>query len=636
MNGDCVGRPQRRTYIILGLILTAGLVIRLVCLPYIFAPFPADAQYYYHVAENVAQGRGVVTDYAWIYARGVPDSLPMPANGYWMPGMSLYLVAWFKLFGVNLIVGKVANVLLGVIFLALIWWVGRELTGSEGAALLGAALAAVDPYFVSGSTTPDASLPQGLFAAGSLLCMFYGVRRNPKWFALAGLLAGLAHFMRNDGALLLPCFGLYCVAAYRGRWLKCRPHHLLYFCAPYALVVAPWLIRNTIMFGSPSPPELSRLLYLPKYLDIFRADLSTITVDQWLERHQGWAGVLAYDILVFVRIVQWLVGKGVNALLLFIIPFLCLRRTAVARPYLYMFGVLVFVYTFVMPEVGVKGSYTRSFPSLYPLIFGAAAGGVWMAARWLADRWEKLSRPLATALCATGVLTFAFARMGLLLTHQYQQVSVYPYIADANLLRAFFATSSTPDLPVITDDPWCLNWVTKRKGLMMPAEGTQMAFRIARKLNARYLILPGKFRETYPEVGECIDNGTLSAVRWMPTLAAYGGLQIYDLWLTEGRRLNVEGMEAAKAGNYPLAIQRFEAGARLVADYDRPARAMDENLTKARYEYGCQLEATGELNEALAQYRMAEVGAPAGLDIDALAARRQALERKLTPPQKRA
>jgi 4-amino-4-deoxy-L-arabinose transferase-like glycosyltransferase len=636
MNDRSVGRPRRETYLILGLILAAGLVIRLICLPYIYAPFPADAQYYYHVAENIAEGRGVVTDYVWIYARGVPDSLPMPANGYWMPGMSLYLVPWFKLFGVGLIVGKLANVLLAVVFLALIWWVGRELTGSDGAALLGAALAAVDPYFVSGSTTPDASLPQGLFAAGCLLCMYYGVRKHPNWLALSGLLGGLAHFMRNDGALLLPVFGLYCIAAYRGRWHNCRPRHLLYFLVPYALVVAPWLIRNTIVFGSPSPPELSRLVHLPKYLDIFRADLSTITVSQWLERHDGLAGVLAYDILVFARIIEWLVGKGVNALLLFIIPFLWLRRTAVARPYLYMFGVLMFVYTFVMPEVGVKGSYTRSFPSLYPLIFATAGGGVWMAGQWLADRWKRVSRPLALAVCSIAVLAFAFTRMGLLLTHQYKQVSIYPYIANADLLRAFFATSSTPDLPVLTDDPWCLNWVTKRKGLMMPAEGMEMAREISRKLNARYLILPGKYRKTYPEITECIEDGTLSAVRAMPTLAAYGGLQIFDLWLTEGRRLNTEGMQAAEQGDYPRAIQCFAAAAKLVRDYERPSRVMAENLTKAHYRYGRQLEKAGKLNEALAQFHQAEEKAPPGYNIDALIAHREGLERRLNRRQENA
>lgn len=629
MNDRPLGRPQRTTWIILGLILVTGLIVRLVCLPYIYAPFPADAQYYYHVAENIAQGRGVVTDYVWIYARGVPDSLPMPANGYWMPGMSLYLTLWFKLFGASLMVGKGANVLLSIVLLGLVWWVGRELTRSEGAALLGTGLAAVDPFFVSGSTTPDASLPQGLFAAGALICMYYGFRRNPKWLLLAGLLGGLAHFMRNDGALLLIVFGLCAIAAIRGRWYKGRLHHLLYFVVPYALVVAPWLIRNTFVFGSPSPPGLDRLMYLPKYLDIFRADLSSITVGQWLERHEGWSGVLAYDILVAVRIVQWLVGKGVNALLLFIIPFLLLRRTPVARPYLYMAGVLAVVYTFVMPEVGIKGSYTRSFPALYPLIFPAAAGGVWMLAEWVASRWRLLSRPLAIAACSSLVLAYAFGRMGLLLTHQYEEVSVYPYIANGNLLRAYFSASRAPEQPILTDDPWCLNWVTGRKCLMMPAEGLDMGFEVGRKLNVRYLVLPGKYRETYPEVTEAIADGRLAAVRRMPTLAAYGGLQVFDFWLVEGRQLNNKGMQAAKNGDFPQAIECFEAAAKLIADYPRPSRATAENLTKAHYEYGRDLEEAGQPEQALEHYRAAEESAPLNYDIAALVERRQALEQRM-------
>jgi hypothetical protein len=121
---------------------------------------------------------------------------------------------------------------------------------------------------------------------------------------------------------------------------------------------------------------------------------------------------------------------------------------------------------------------------------------------------------------------------------------------------------------------------------MIPTDGQTTLMEVARRLRVRYLVMPGAFRRTYPGFQEALDREQIAAVREMPTLAAYAGLQIFDLQagplLAEGRRLNQAGRDAARRGDYAEAEARFEAALKLLAEYPRPAEVLRKNLAQAR------------------------------------------------------
>ncbi len=574
----------------------------------------------------------MVTDYVWMYARGVPDELPTPSNGYWMPGMSFYLVPWLKLLGPTFRASQIASLFLALPFIALVWLVGRELTGNEAAALVGAGIAAVDPGLVVLSITPDAAVLQGLFVAGSLLCMYYGFARNPHWLALAGLLGGLGHLTRNDGIVIVPVLFLCALAYRRGGQSRVRLAHLLYFLVPYGLVVAPWMARNALVFGSASPPDLLCVLFLPRYQDLFRADLSSITVQQWLTAHGGWGGVIRYDILVLLRIVQWLLGKAGHTLLIAAIPFLCVRRPAGGRPFLYMLGFISLAYSFVVPHVGLNGGYQRAFTSVMPLLFAAAAGGIWVVAECIQNRLPRVRRPAIVALVATLLLGHTAARFGFELLRAEKQIAVNPYVGNEGAIRAFFSTQP-PDRPVFADDPWHFGAITAKKCYQTPTDGMDKLLEVARRVDARYLLVMGISWNAYPGIQQALEENRIARVRELPTIARFGGLHIFDLesekLLAEGRRLNEAGRVAGARADYPKAIKNFESAAKLVADYVRPRRVVAGNLTKANYDYARKLEAEGRLREALARYKNAERRAPEGMDTAPIATRLEALQGRI-------
>jgi len=653
MGEPSIGRPTAGTWVILGLLIVAGLVVRMAAVPSMGAPFPADAAYYWDAARNVATGRGLVIDYVWMYDHGIPDRLPVPSHGYWMPGMSLYVSVWLRLLGTSWTAGQLAAVTLSVPFMFLVWLLGREVVGRDGPALLAVGIAAVDPTLVVTSITPNAAMLEGVLLGWGLLLLWWGLHRDPRWLWPAGLLAGLAQLSRNDAALVVPVAALVGVAWVRSG-LQARPRerpgkgvgrgatdlrgrrlaHALYWLVPYALVMGPWVVRNTLVFGSPSPPEQWRLMFLPHYHDIFRANLSSITIQEWLAVHHGWRGGLRYDLLVVLRMAEWMVGAGANTLLLFAAPYLWLRRPEMGRPYLYLFGLLCLVYGFVVPEVAIGGGYTQAFTSVLPLLYVAAAGGVCLAGEWVAARSARAGRAVATAVIGLALLGQTVVRLGSTLKHTSQQMLAVPVIMDQDLLRAFFQAHPPADEPVLVNEPWSFHPLTGRPCLMAPTDGIGKVMEVARWTGARYLVLTGEAEANrYPSVREAVAQGRLAVVRAMPTLAAYQGLHIIDLRseeaLAEARRGKQAGMRAAGRGDYPAAIAQLEAAARLVVDYPEPSRALAADLAGAHFGYGRALEGRGELRAAVEEYARAEESAPTGFDTRGIIGRREALERRV-------
>ncbi|MBM2826778.1 MAG: putative rane protein, partial [Dehalococcoidia bacterium] len=61
-------------------------------------PGSMDAYYYYHVASNLSQGRGLVEDFIWNYLSN-PSGIPQPSNLYWMPLTSFIAAPFLWAFG---------------------------------------------------------------------------------------------------------------------------------------------------------------------------------------------------------------------------------------------------------------------------------------------------------------------------------------------------------------------------------------------------------------------------------------------------------------------------------------------------------------------------------------------------------
>lgn len=523
-----LGHPGRTVYLWLGVIAAVAVILRLAAIPLVAAPFPVDASYYADVGYNLALGRGLTVDYLWNYARGVPDRLPMPSNGYWMPGMSFYLWPWFRLLGPTFRASQLATVFLSSVFVLLTWQIARELFADETTALLAAAFAAVDPVLMEYSTTPDATLLQSALVAGSLLCSHRALRANVAWLGLAGLLAGLAHLVRNDGALVVPALLLTWVAPWRGSG-SLRLRHMAWLVAPYAMVMAPWMIRNTVVFGSPSPPGVWRLAFLPIYEDMYRSDWSSLTMGAWLAARGGWGGVLSHDVSALGSYARWVVTDAGGVLLLFAIPLLWVRRPAVALPFLYLLGLCALVYGFVLPEIGLHGAFVRSFIFAMPVIWAAGASGLSIAAEWTARRLPRTRHRLVLGALAAILLVHGVGRQSAAMLKRREVISVHPYLTASAELRLFFDSHPPTGRPLLTGGPWDLYRITGRPCLMAPTDGMGRLLEIADRFGVRYLVITGAGHRFVPGLDDALREARVRVVREIPTLVDVGDLQIIDL-----------------------------------------------------------------------------------------------------------
>ncbi|HEV7128490.1 MAG TPA: hypothetical protein VGN32_13750, partial [Ktedonobacterales bacterium] len=215
------------------LLVGLGILARALTAALIHHPGYADAAYYYGVARDVAQGRGLTEEFIFTYLAPARQVVH-PSNLYWMPGASLLLVPFFWVFGVHWWVAELPNVLLTGAFPALAYALGRQLGGSRrvavGAGLLTLASGFYYPLYyplpdnfglygwaaggalllmgqsVRAGSAISAAAPSGTLGsssesragAGSDGASADGARIRPWRFALAGLGCGLAHLARAE------------------------------------------------------------------------------------------------------------------------------------------------------------------------------------------------------------------------------------------------------------------------------------------------------------------------------------------------------------------------------------------------------------------------------------------------------
>ena len=158
---------------------------------------------------------------------------------YWvMPFHLLQLAAWGKLFGFSIFSMRMPSVLWGGIALASVASIVRHLYDGRGAALIGAAVLAVDFGFVNGAA--DVRMDMTCTALGlAALAVYLGFREVHFSAAVIGAhsLAAVAVFTHPNG--IYSSAGLLLAMLWFDRH-RLRPLALVWIAAPYALCGALW------------------------------------------------------------------------------------------------------------------------------------------------------------------------------------------------------------------------------------------------------------------------------------------------------------------------------------------------------------------------------------------------------------
>ena len=497
---------RRLDVLLVLLILTVSLTVRWLYVRAVVFPPLDDPTFYLATAENLVSGRGLVVDALWSYQMPFP-SVTHPSHEHWMPLTTGLIASAFALLGSSLRTGQLPGMILGALLAPFTYLVGRRtLPGglcNRWVAFSAALLVAISATLSYQSASSDSSAPFALIAASALLLA--SVRpRTRLGYVITGLLVALAYLTRSDGLLLL-------IAIPLAWWLLPAPAStapgaggrdghprpglagLAVMVLAFALLIAPWLVRNYIAFGTPLPGSVLSQARISDYVESFNYQTFP-TWDMLFAR--GWQALL-------LQRLQALLHNGGVFLLsafpwgLLALPAIWLLRRERIYSVPFAYGLLLFVVTaIVFPVSSVAGTFYHSLGAVVPFLALATTSVVQRASHYLGQA-HRLAHPLFVGITA-GLVVLAGAQM----------ILTRPAVAQAHraveeqfeAVATWLAQHAAPGSVIMTTQPYTLNYASGYPAIPLPgSESPDAAWEAAQQYGARLLVITQIFGN-YPDV----------------------------------------------------------------------------------------------------------------------------------------
>jgi hypothetical protein len=208
------------------LLVLAAVAVRLP--PILSAPPPtSDAADYLRLAVALREGRGFVSQ------GGEPSAFRPPLYPLFVAAL-----------GAAPAVVRGLQVLLSALNCLLVVVLGRRLLGPGPSPWLAGSLLAVDPVHAAASAR---LLSETLFETLFVLALLGLLSEEDRWrWTLGGICAGLSVLTRAAGVPAVVLVAAWAWARHPGRGRAAQA-----FVASAVLTVAPWLVRNAVVMGSP-------------------------------------------------------------------------------------------------------------------------------------------------------------------------------------------------------------------------------------------------------------------------------------------------------------------------------------------------------------------------------------------------
>ncbi len=497
---------MRRDLVILG---GAALVLRgIAALLVPWTPY-LDASYYTVVAQNLATGAGFNVPVIWAYldvgSQIPPDAaLPIPSNAHWPPLGSIVAAGGMLLFGATWSAGQVPMVIISALLPPLTYLVGLELFGSRRLAIAAGVLALFPgPLFVLYPAIDNFAL-FGLTGTAALYASMRAVRsaRPGPWLVAAGVAVGLATLTRIDGVLLalapatawLLGRGWTPLAAIGGRasWAWGFASAGAFF-----LVVAPWLLRNMAVFGTPMPSAGGHMLWITSYNEQFSIghDVTPATYLAW-----GWQNIAGSKVASWATIAgRTMVLMGGFLILPFVGGLIAFRRRPDLAPFTVYFVALFVLmgaaFTFHAPQ----GAWYHSAPAWLGFAYPVALAGIAPTFGRLGRWWRFLGRPQTHRfLAGVGLVAAVVLSVTGSMSLYEGWVSTRERHQDA---ASFFLDRGLTDDVVMYRDAAALHLLSGNPAIAIPYDPYPVIEEAARAYGARWLVISRLGGETRAPLG---------------------------------------------------------------------------------------------------------------------------------------
>jgi len=232
----------------------------------------------------------------------------------------------------------------------------------------------------------------------------------------------------------------------------------------FLLVVAPWLLRNLEVFGTPFPSPGSRMLWIRDYNEHL-----SISLELTLDRYLAWGlPAIAWSKVIALGEVA---GRGLGLLggifgISFVAGLWSCRRNRRLAPFTVYFTVMLLAMVLLFTEHAPKGAFLHSAPAWLPIALPLAVAGIAPLATTLGRGWPFLMRPathrFVEVVGVTGAIALAFA--GAASLSDQWTTRAERHSAAAEFLRA---TAGADDV-LLAADPSSLYLLTGLRGVAMP------------------------------------------------------------------------------------------------------------------------------------------------------------------------
>ncbi len=510
-----MNRPhgQRRELVDLLVVFMLALAVRTITALPQEQPHYFDAYYYYNVAENLHLGRGFVEDFVWNYLE-TPATVRHPSNLYWMPLSSI--IAWlsFAFFGASYRAAQIPFVLLSSLLPVMAYWLSYRVYRKRAYAFLGAILTTFAPFYMKYWACPDNFAPFAVSSGLSLITMYLGwSKRQARYFLGTGVLIGLSHLARADGALLWIAFlTLLAIIWLQPRARVSDPGSSASPDAPetgsraclfwlslaiggYLMVMGPWFYRNWTLIGLPLSSAGGKTIFVRSYPDVFSysRELTWRSYLAW-----GWPAILrsklsaaAHNLTVILGALQFHLAP------LAIIGLWQLRRRREYTPFHVYAATLYLSMTLIFTFPSTHASMLHSTGALLPFLFVAALPGIDAAVGWVARRrrtWhprtaQKVFRIGLTVIVVV-ISLFDYCQAVFL---SLEPLAVQPLWNQANTgyltVSSWLRESASEDSLVMVVDPPAYYYFTHRPAIVIPHEEIEGILEVADRYGADCLIL---------------------------------------------------------------------------------------------------------------------------------------------------
>jgi hypothetical protein len=463
------------------------------------AAYP-DSYYYVDVARALQSGHGFNIDFIWSFVDvggriPIDPTLPIPSNAHWMPLASIIQLPTIWLLGPTSLASTIPFAILGALAAPMTWLLAREIGCSPRVAMAaGIAVAAPAAATLFMAQPDNLALYQPL-GLGVLWLTARGLKGKGGSYVLAGLLVGIATLARNDGILLGAAVGLAFVwdrwRAWRSSGSRAPAIPWRYAGACFALflvVVAPWYIRQLVVFGSLSPSSTSgRILMIQTY-----EQMNSVTGDTSLAGFlsQGIGPLLQSRLLGFVSALQI---YFVIATPIVLAPFVLIggwaRQRSIEFGPFFAYAAILFAAAGLVFAVHVPyGTFLHSAVALVPMTFILAFEGAVIASRWTARH-----RPTWTEEGAARLFLMASVASVMVNATAFTALAMPAWNADRDNRLAAGHALEAAGAPVtdllLSADPAGFKYFTDRGGVVTPNDSLEVIHAVAADYDIRWLVL---------------------------------------------------------------------------------------------------------------------------------------------------